>query len=196
MDKVRPYYFSTSHFMFSLNNKLHKVRLCSKLITHPFEQNLLAKRSLQEWVQSEKAIVQHDLDLFNQEVRMSTSENPLAFWDKQDWQIELPTLPIYAPTKASHPGMSLEDTKLCKQEIQELLQKGPIEPSHSNWACTAFYVNKHSEQKREKKRLVINYKPLNQFLIPKKYPIPLINDLLCRIAKAKIFSKFDLKSGF
>ena len=44
--------------------------------------------------------------------------------------------------------------------------------------------------------MVINYKPLNQYLVPRKFPIPLKDDLLCRIPNATTFSKLDLKSGF
>ena len=44
--------------------------------------------------------------------------------------------------------------------------------------------------------MVINYKPLNQYLVPRKIPIPLKDDLLRRIPNATTFSKLDLKSGF
>lgn len=44
--------------------------------------------------------------------------------------------------------------------------------------------------------MVINYKPLNSVLANNTYPIPHNGDLLARIAGAKIFSKFDMKSGF
>ncbi|RDY00307.1 Orf V, partial [Mucuna pruriens] len=45
-------------------------------------------------------------------------------------------------------------------------------------------------------RLVINYKPLNQDLKWIRYPIPNKKDLLNRLNSVKIFSKFDMKSGF
>jgi len=44
--------------------------------------------------------------------------------------------------------------------------------------------------------LVINYKPLNQALQWIRYPIPNKKDLLNRLNSAKIFSKFEMKSGF
>lgn len=53
---------------------------------------------------------------------------------------------------------------MCDKEIEELLQKGLIRESTSEWACFGFYVNKHSEIVRGKPRLVINYKPLNDAL--------------------------------
>ena len=71
-----------------------------------------------------------------------------------------------------------------------------IRKSRSPWSCAAFYVNKNAEIEREAPRLVINYKPLNEALQWIRYPIPNKSDLLKRLYSAKIFSKFDIKSGF
>ena len=86
--------------------------------------------------------------------------------------------------------------KLCREEIKELLQKGLIRKSKSPIACFAFYVNKHSEIARGKPRLVVNYKPLNIILDYDAYPLPKPSMIIAQISKSKIFSKFDLKSGF
>ena len=60
--------------------------------------------------------------------------------------------------------MSPTDLKLAQQECLDLLQQGLIEPTKSDWVCQAFYVDKGSEIIRKKKRLVIDYQPLNCFL--------------------------------
>ncbi|KAL9422996.1 hypothetical protein AB3S75_035143 [Citrus x aurantiifolia] len=88
------------------------------------------------------------------------------------------------------------DEELCKSEIQALMDLKLIRPSKSHWVSPAFYVNKHSEQIRGKKRLVIDYRKLNDCLQDIRYPIPRRTHLLKRIAGAKVFSKFDMKSGF
>ncbi|QHO48459.1 polyprotein [Arachis hypogaea] len=100
------------------------------------------------------------------------------------------------PTKATHSGMNPEDLKLARAECAALLVQGLIEPTKSNWACQAFYVEKRAEQNRGKKRLVIDYKPLNVFLQDDKFPLPKISVTTQRLSGAKIFSKFDLKAGF
>nr|KYP46018.1 polyprotein [Cajanus cajan] len=92
--------------------------------------------------------------------------------------------------------MSPSDLKLAKQECQELLRQGLIEQTTSNWACQAFYVEKRSERLRGKKRLVVDYKPLNHFLKDDKFPLPKTSTLPILLKESKIFSKFDLKSGF
>jgi len=81
-------------------------------------------------------------------------------------------------------------------ECQKLLKLGLIEPTTSDWACQAFYVEKRSEKVRGKKRLVIDYRPLNLFLKDDKFPLPKIYTLYSYINNANVFSKFDLKSGF
>ena len=85
---------------------------------------------------------------------------------------------------------------LCKKEIKDLLQKGLIRKSKSLIACFSFYVNKHAEIARGKPRLVVNYKPLNNLLDYDAYPLPNPSTILAQISRSKIFSKFDLKSGF
>nr|KYP77020.1 polyprotein [Cajanus cajan] len=92
--------------------------------------------------------------------------------------------------------MSHELVNHCQKEIKDLLSKGLIRKSKSPWSCATFYVNKASEIERGAPRLVINYKPLNQALQWIRYPIPNKKDLLAYLHSAKIFSKFDMKSGF
>ena len=75
----------------------------------------------------------------------------------------------------------------CKKEINDLLDKKLIRPSHSPWSCAAFYVRKASEIERGTPRLVINYKPLNKVLQWIRYPIPNKKDLIQRIYNATIF---------
>lgn len=84
----------------------------------------------------------------------------------------------------------------CKNEIQDLINKKLIRPSKSPWSCSAFYVMNAAELERGSPRLVINYKPLNKVLEWIRYPIPNKRNLLKKLYDSKIFSKFDMKSGF
>ena len=56
--------------------------------------------------------------------------------------------------------------------------------------------SKQPKLERGTPRLVINYKPLNDALRWIRYPIPNKKDLLQRLVNSRIFSKFDMKSGF
>ena len=128
----------------------------------------------------------------------ATFQHPSPLWKNQEFFVKLPFKlnEDVNPTKASHPGMTPDDLKLAQEECSQLLKLGLIEPTTSSWSCQAFYVNKRTEQIRGKKRLVIDYKPLNHFLKDDKFPLPKIENLFLHLSGAMVFSKFDLKSGF
>lgn len=92
--------------------------------------------------------------------------------------------------------MNHEMMEFFKEEINSFLKNGIIIVFKSPRSCSAFYVNKNSEKERGAPRLVINYKPLNSVLKWIRYPIPNKRNLFKRIFNAKLFSKFDMKSGF
>ncbi|CAL5414830.1 unnamed protein product [Camellia sinensis] len=52
------------------------------------------------------------------------------------------------------------------------------------------------EEKRGKERMVCNYKRLNDNTHKDQYSLPGINTIMAKIGHSKIYSKFDLKSGF
>ena len=84
------------------------------------------------------------------------------------------------PTKARSIQMNPEMLEYCKKEIQDLLDKKLIRPSHFPWSCATFYVQKNAELERQTLRLVINYKLLNKVLQWIRYPIPNKRDLINR----------------
>jgi hypothetical protein len=73
-----------------------------------------------------------------------------------------------------------------------LLDKGFIQPSSSPWGCPAIFVKK----KDKTLRLCVDYHPLNEVTIKNKYPLPRIDLLFDQLARAKVFSKIDLRSGY
>ncbi|KAK0608919.1 hypothetical protein LWI29_037991 [Acer saccharum] len=119
-------------------------------------------------------------------------------WKNPDFFIKLPFKlnEDNNPTKATHSGMSPSDLQLANEECNELLRQGLIEHISSPWACQAFYVEKCSELLKGKKRLVVDYQPLNLFLRDDKFPVPRPNVLFSQLPGATIFSKFDLKGAF
>ena len=44
--------------------------------------------------------------------------------------------------------------------------------------------------------MCVDYQPLNAITIKNKYPLPRIDILFDQLAKAKVFSKIDLRSGY
>ena len=85
---------------------------------------------------------------------------------------------------------------VCKAEIEDLHRKGIIRKTRSPWSCPAFYIQNYTEIERGVPRLVINYEPLNKVLEWVRYPIPNKKDLVNRLDRVVVFSKFDMKNGF
>jgi len=79
-----------------------------------------------------------------------------------------------------------------KNQLKELLDKGFIRPSSSEWGCPALFVKK----KDHWLRMCVDYRPLNAVTIKIKYPLPRIDILFDQLSKAKVFSKIDLSSGY
>ena len=140
-------------------------------------------------------MIQHSYTSSHSEF-LQKCDKPL--WKNEEFFVALPFKQNedVNPTKASHPGLNPEHQQMATEECQQLLQQGLIESATSPWACHTFYVNKRSEQRRGKQRLVINYPPVNHFLSNDKFPLPNKNTLFSNLSNAKIFSKFDLKTEF
>lgn len=67
----------------------------------------------------------------------------------------------------------------------------PPPPPPSLWTSPIFIVRR----KNGHLRLAIVYRRLNSLTINSHYPLPIIDDLLDRLGKAKFFSTVDAKSG-
>jgi hypothetical protein len=76
-----------------------------------------------------------------------------------------------------------------KKQLQDLLTKGFIQPSKSEWGCPALFVKKKKENTL---RMYVDYRPFNAVTIKNKYPLPHIDILFDRLPKAKVFFKIDL----
>jgi hypothetical protein len=80
-----------------------------------------------------------------------------------------------------------------KKQLQDLLKKGLIRPSSSEWGCPTLFVKK---KKDNSLHMCVDYRPLNAVTIKNKYPLPQIDILFDQLSKAKVFSKIDLRSGY
>lgn len=80
-----------------------------------------------------------------------------------------------------------------KTQLQELGDKGFMWPSSSRWGCPALFVQKKDDTKL---RLCVDYRTLNAVTIKNKYPLPRIDILFDQLARAKVFSKIDLRPDY
>ena len=98
--------------------------------------------------------------------------------------------------KTSDIACNLVDTKEFKIQIEELLPNNLIKPSFSSHRLMAFLVRNHSEEKRGKAMMVINYKRLNDNTYDDAYKIPNKDSLINSIQGCRYFSQLDYESGF
>lgn len=78
------------------------------------------------------------------------------------------------------------------QQIEEWLQQGIIRVSFSEYSSPLVLVRK----KDGSLRVCVDYRLLNRKMIKDEYPLPIIDDLIDKLATAKVFTALDLKNGY
>lgn len=83
------------------------------------------------------------------------------------------------------------------QQITKVLDQNIIRPSNSPWYSPVWVVPKKQDASgKQKWRLVIDYRKLNEISIGDSYPLPNISELLDQLGHSKYFTTLDLASGF
>ena len=77
---------------------------------------------------------------------------------------------------------------MCKF-IKEQLRKEYIRLSKLSQTAPVFFIEKNNS----KKRIVQNYRYLNELTIKNNYTLPLISDIVENIGTKKVFNKLDLQ---
>lgn len=81
-------------------------------------------------------------------------------------------------------------------QIKDMLSKNIIEPSCSNYNSPIILVPKKSTNGEKKYRLCVDYRELNRRLVPDKFPLPRMDEVLDNLGRARYFSTLDLYAGF
>lgn len=82
------------------------------------------------------------------------------------------------------------------KQINNMIENNVIEPSISSYNSPIILVPKKSLNGEKKYRLCIDFRQLNKKLIPDKFPLPRIDEILDNLGRTIYFSKLDLFSGF
>ena len=146
--------------------------------------NLVDKEQEEELTPEGVPIIREYLDIFPQDLPGLPPEREISF------EIEL--LPGAAPVSKAPYRMAPAELRELQVQLQELLDRGFIRPSHSPWGAPVLFVKK----KDGSLRMCIDYRELNKLTIKNKYPLPRIDDLFDQLRGAEVFSKVDLRSGY
>jgi len=88
--------------------------------------------------------------------------------------------------------LSQKEEDILKEQLQQLIEKGFIVPSSSPYGSLVIFIKK----KDRKLRMCVDYRALNTQMIKNAYPLPRIDEMFDRIYAGRVFSSFDLTSGY
>ena len=84
--------------------------------------------------------------------------------------------------------MAPTELKELKSQLQELMDKGFIQPSVLPWGAPVLFVKK----KDGTLRMCIDYRKINKVTVKNRYPLLRIEDLFYQLKGAVVYSKIDL----
>jgi len=111
---------------------------------------------------------------------------------EREVEVSIDTFPRVPPIAQQPYRMALVELNELKTQLQELLNKGFIQPINSPWGAPLIFVSK----KDGTYRLCIDYRQLNKITMKNKYLLPWIDDLFDQLKGPRAFSKIDLRSGY
>lgn len=104
--------------------------------------------------------------------------------DNQGRDLDIPWGPLY--------GMSRDEFLVLQKTLTDLLGKGWIRASNSPGGALVLFVKKPGGGLR----FCVDYRALNTITRQDRYPLPLFRETLRNIAKAKYFTKVDVRASF
>ncbi|CAG2257258.1 Transposon Ty3-G Gag-Pol polyprotein,Transposon Ty3-I Gag-Pol polyprotein [Mytilus edulis] len=119
----------------------------------------------------------------------ATSDKDLGCTDTVQMTIDTGDHP---PIRLKPYRAPLNQRKIIDKTIEELLEANIIRKSRSAWAAPIIIVSK----KDKTSRMCVDYRSLNAASKIYSFPLPLIDDLLASVGKAKVMTSLDLKSGY
>jgi len=92
--------------------------------------------------------------------------------------------PLYSQTT--------DELRAMKDYLTENLDKGFIEASQAPWSSPVLFVKKPDGRLR----FCIDFRKLNLLTRKDRYPLPLIDETLARLNRAKVYTKLDIRQAF
>jgi transposase InsO family protein len=87
---------------------------------------------------------------------------------------------------------STQELEEIKRFLEENLHRGFIAPSQAPFASPVLFVKKPNGSLR----FCVDFRKLNNLTRKDRYPLPLIDETLARLAKAKVYTKLDIRQAF
>ncbi|GJV08093.1 putative reverse transcriptase domain-containing protein [Tanacetum coccineum] len=107
-----------------------------------------------------------------------------------EFQIDL--MPGAAPVARAPYRLAPSEMQELSDQLQELADRGFIQPSTSPWGDPVLFVKK----KDRSFKMCIDYREMNKLIVKNRYPLPRIDDLFDQLQGSSTYSKIDLRSGY
>lgn len=86
---------------------------------------------------------------------------------------------------------------VLREQIEQMLEDDIIVESKSAWNAPLLLVPKKADASgKQKWRIVVDYRKLNDITVGDAFPLPHISEILDQLGQAKYFSTLDLASGY
>ena len=125
------------------------------------------------------------LDVF---LKLKSERMPL----RKPWDHGIDLKEDFPPKKGQLIPLSVDEQKEVEAFLDDQLSKGYIHSSNSQQTSPVFFVPK----KDGKKRMVQDYRYLNEWTVKNNYPLPLMSQLVDKLKGCKLFTKMDLWWGY
>jgi len=115
------------------------------------------------------------------------------FPPKRPWDHKIELKPGAPTTLISKTiKLSMTEQEELKKFVDEHLERGTIRWSKSPYATLFFFIKK----KNGKLRPIQDYRPINEWTIKNRYPLPLIPQLIDRLGDVELITTVDIHWGY
>ena len=129
------------------------------------------------------------LEKYHQWIKVFGKKQSERMPTRKVWDYAIDIKERFVPRKGKVYLLSREEREEVREFIKKQLRKGYIQLSKSPQMAPVFFVGK----KDGKKRIVQDYRYLNEWTIKNNYLLPLILNVLENIGTKKVFTKMDLR---
>ena len=146
----------------------------------------------EEVAKSEVEVKKLVLERFYKWIKMFGKKQSERMLTRKLWDHVIDVREGFIPRKGKVYPLLREEREEVREFVKEQLRKGYIQLSKSPQTVPVFFVGK----KDGKKRMVQDYRYLNEWTIKNNYPLPLVSDVLENIGMKKLFTKMNLRWGY
>jgi len=143
----------------------------------------------EETAKSEAEAKKLVLEKFHRWIKVFRKKQSERIPTRKLWDHAIDVKKGFVPRKEKVYPLSREKREEVREFVREQLRKGYIQPSKSPQTALVFFVGK----KDRKKRMVQDYRYLNEWTIKNNYLLPLISNVLENIGTKKMITKMDLR---